>query len=254
MATTYLEVVNNVLAELNEVLLSTATFAGAKNIQLHTKEAVNKAYFDLNNPEHKWPWLATAASQDDYLGNTYIETVAGQRWYLLKSGSADMNADYGHIDWDNFTLTTEGVAGEVVPHTIRNVPFIPLEEWKDHFLISESLDKSNSQAYGVPKRVIRNPDGRRFGLSPLPDKVYRMYFFAWDRPAKLVAYGDAVEIPDQFVSVLHSRARYYAWQRKENPQQAAIAEDEYKKGLRAMRQQSIDEGPKAFTDTRTRYV
>jgi len=101
---------------------------------------------------------------------------------------------------------------------------------------------------------MRNPDGRRVGMSPIPDKAYRIYFYAWERPTKLSSYADPVAIPDQFVSVLVSRARYYAWQRKENPQQAAIADNEYQKGLRAMREQTIDAAPKAFTDDRVRFV
>ena len=254
MATTYLEVVNEILAEMNEVLLTSTNFASATNIQLHTKQVVNKAYFDLNNPEYKWPWLSTAASQDDYYGNTYIETVAGTRWYLLKAGSADQNSDYGHIDWENFSLTNEGVAGKTAPYDIRNLPYVELNEWRDHWAVSEELDKSDGQTYAVPRRIIRNPDGRRFGISPIPKEVYRIYFYAYDRPTKLVNFDDEIAIPDQFSSVLVSRARYYAWQRKENPNQAAIAEEEYKKGLKAMRQQTIDQGPDNFTDNRIRYV
>jgi len=254
MATTYLEVCNEVLAELNEVLLTEANFTSAKNIQLHIKNAVNKAYFDLNNPEYCWPWLSAASSLNDYYGNAYIDVEAGTRWYLIKTGSTDQNSDYGQVDWEHFTLTTEGVDGETSPYTVRNLSYISIEEWKDHFAISENLDKSNSQTYGTPKRIMRNPDGRRVGMSPIPDKAYRIYFYAWERPTKLSSYADPVAIPDQFVSVLVSRARYYAWQRKENPQQAAIADNEYQKGLRAMREQTIDAAPKAFTDDRVRFV
>lgn len=254
MSVTYLEVVNEILAEMNEVLLTSVNFASATNIQLHTKQALNKAYFDLNNPEYKWPWLSTATSQNDYYGNTYIETVVGQRWYLLKAGSADMNSDYGHIDWSNFSLTEEGVAGKTAPYQIRNLGYVELNEWRDHWGISEEQDKSNGMTYAIPRRIIRNPDGRRFGVSPLPKEVYRIYFYAWDRPVKLVNFDDEIAIPDQFASVLVSRARYYAWQRKENPNQAALADDEYKKGLKAMRQQTIDSAPDSFTDSRIRYV
>lgn len=254
MATTYLEVCNSVLAEMNEVLLTDSNFGSATNIQLHTKNAVNKAYFDLNNPEYKWPWLSIAEPQNNYYGNVYVETVAGTRWYLCNSSSTGINDDYGHVDWEHFHLTEEGVAGKTAPYDMANLSYIELEEWRDHFAISEEKDKSNGQTYGIPKRVIRSPDGRRFGLSPIPKEVYRIYFWAWDRPVKLVNSTDPVVIPDQFVTVLESRARYYTWQRKENPQQAAIADQEYQDGLKAMRAQTIDQAPDAFTDTRRIFV
>ena len=112
MAYQYIEAVNDVLSELNEVLLTSTNFANAVNVQRTTKEMVNRAYMDINNPVFQWPWLSTAISQNDFYGNTFIETVAGQRWYLLRDGSTDFNTDYGHVDWDLISLTTEGVAGE----------------------------------------------------------------------------------------------------------------------------------------------
>ena len=253
MAYTYLEVVNDILNEMNEVLLTSSTFSSATNIQLSVKEFVNRAYFDINNPTFKWPWLAVASPQDDFYGNTYIETVAGQRWYLLKAGSADVNSDYGAIDWSHFSLTTEGVAGEVAPYTVRNLAYCEIEEWRDHYGTTEEVNKYNSESFSTPKRVIHSPDNRRFGVSPIPDKVYRIYFFAWTRPVRLTNFNDPLVLPDQYKPVLLSRTRYYAWQRKENAQQAAIADQEYKEGLKGMRQQEQGQTPDSITDNRVRF-
>lgn len=253
MSTTYLEIVNDVLSEMTEVLLTDSNFSNAVNIQRTVKEMVNRAYMDINNPVFRWPWLATATSQNDFYGNTYVETVAGQRWYLLDPTSSDYNDDYGHVDWDQFALTTEGVAGETEPYTVRMLQFITQEEWRDRYQTSEDTNKYDSSSNNTPLRVIRNPDGRRFGLSPLPDKVYRIYFFAWDRPVRLSLSTDTIAIPDQYYGVLLARARYYAWQRKENPNQAQIAFDEYRAGLRGMRQQEVERTPDRFTDSRIRY-
>lgn len=253
MATTYLEAVNEVLSEMNEVLLTSTNFASATNIQRHVKEAVNRAYFDVNNPEHKWQWLSVAAPQNDRVGNVYQETVAGQRWYLLNPNATDFNDDYGHVDWNNFELTTEGVAGETTPYDNERLMYIELEEWQDHFARAENIDKGDGQQYGTPYRVIASPDGRRFGLSPIPDKVYRIYYYAWDRPTKLVNHNDTVNLPDQYIPVLISRARYYGWQRKESSENAAIALQDYEKGLKGMRQQTVDSFPDAITDSRVRF-
>ena len=254
MALTFLEVVNDVLGEMNEVALTSSTFANATNIQRSVKDFVNRAYMDINNPTHKWPWLQAAVSQDNMYGNVYVETVAGQRWYLLKDGSADINSDYGHVDWEHFALTTEGVSGETAPYTARNLPYMEIEEWRDLYAVSEDTSKSQSTSYATPRRVLRNPDNRRFGVSPLPDKPYRIYFYAWERPAELTNHDDVFNIPDQYRQVLVARARYYAWQRKENPPQASIALDEYNKGMKGMRAREIAPAPDRMTDNRIRWV
>ena len=254
MATEYMAIVNDILGEMGEVRLTSSNFATATNIQAAVKEFVNRAYFDLNNPTNKWPWLAVGGPQNNFYGNKYIETVAGTRWYLLNELAANVNDDYGYVDWENFSLTTEGVAGESDPYTVRNLPYINLGEWRDHYAESEEKNKYNSDSYDTPYRVFRSPDNRRFGLSPIPDKVYRIYFFAYTRPVALVNYDDEFVLPDQYITVLKARTRYYAWQRKENANQAAIAHQEYEAGLKSMRIQEIGSGPDRITDDRIRWV
>ena len=177
-------------------------------------------------------------------GNVYVETTAGTRWYELKSSSSSITTDYGAVDWKDFYLTTISVSGESAPYTSRNLSFMTLEEWKDHYRESENQDDADTQNYGEPRFVIRSPDSRKFGLSPIPDKVYRVWFFAWDLPTALDAHGDAIVFPDMYVPVLMARARYYMAQFKENSQLAAFALDDYKKGLRLMRSNLADPTPK----------
>lgn len=167
MAETFLNLSNELLRELNEVSLTSTTFSSAIGVQAHVKDSVNRAYLDIVNEEPQWPFLATGLSgaTDPMYGNVYVETVAGTRWYLLKSDSSSLTTDYSYIDWDNFLLTTVGVSGESAPHTIRNLRFTTTEEWKDYFRISQNKDDSDSQNYGVPSRVIKSPDNRKFGLS-----------------------------------------------------------------------------------------
>ena len=95
MAATYLEITNELLRELNEVPLTSATFAGAIGVQQHIKDCVNRAYLDIVNEEPQWPFLSvgTSGSTDPFYGNTYVETVAGTRWYLLKPASSSLTTD-----------------------------------------------------------------------------------------------------------------------------------------------------------------
>ena len=119
-----------------------------------------------------------------------------------------------------------------------------LEEWKDHFRSSENQDDADTQNYGEPRFVIRSPDARKFGVSPIPDKVYRVWFYAWDLPTALSSHGDTIVFPDMYTPVLMARARYYMYQFKDNPQASSFALDDYKKGLRLMRSNLADPTPK----------
>ena len=246
MATTYLQLTNEILRESNEVVLTSSNFSSAIGIQQFAKDCVNRAYNDIVSSEPRWSFLATGESgaTDPMYGNVYVETTAGTRWYELKSSSSSITTDYGAVDWKDFYLTTISVSGESAPYTSRNLSFMTLEEWKDHYRESENQDDADTQNYGEPRFVIRSPDSRKFGLSPIPDKVYRVWFFASDLPTALDAHGDAIVFPDMYVPVLMARARYYMAQFKENSQLAAFALDDYKKGLRLMRSNLADPTPK----------
>ena len=62
---------------------------------------------------------------------------------------------------------------------------------------------------------------------PIPDKVYRIFFYAYNLPTELSAHGDAIVFPDLYVPVLINRARYYMHQFKDNNQGAAFALEDY---------------------------
>ena len=252
MATTYLQLTNELLRDLNEVALTSSTFASAIGVQQHAKDLVNRAYLDIVTEEPKWPFLATAESgaSDPTFGNVSLETVAGTRWYELKPASSSLTTDYGAVEFENFYLTTVGVSGESAPFVARNLRYTTIEEWKDFYRISENLDDADTQQFGVPSRVIRSSDGRTFGLSPIPDKVYNVHFYAYNAPTALSAHGDEIVLPDQYANVVTARARYYVWQFKESPQQAAFALDDYKKGMRQMKSNLINPAPKYIGDDR----
>ena len=101
MSSTYLDLTNELLRELNEVTLTIATFANAVGVQQHVKDSLNRAYFDIINEEPQWPYLAVAESgdTDPMYGNVYVETTAGTRFYELKPASSSITTDYGSIDW-----------------------------------------------------------------------------------------------------------------------------------------------------------
>jgi|TARA_R110000851_G_scaffold117643_1_gene244510 hypothetical protein len=255
MATTYLTLTNEVLRELNEVQLTAANFTSAVGIQAFIQESINKALNDIANEEPQLPFFAAAASggTDPFYGNVTVASVAGTRWYTLKSGSSSITTDYASIDWDDFYMTTINVSGETAPFVSRGLKFLTLTDWKRYVRDRENADDADTQSYGEPKYVIRSPDNRKFGLSPIPDKVYNVHFYAYSAPTALSAYDDAMILPDQYASIVLAKTRYYVHQFKENIQQAAFAMDDFKKGMRHMKSNLINPQPKDMTDDRTYF-
>jgi len=252
MATTYLDLTNEVLRELNEIPLTAANFANATGLQKFVKDTVNKSIFDIANQEPQLPFFSAgvSGSTDPFYGNVTVPTVAGQRFYTLKSDSSSITTDYASIDWDDFYVTTINVSGETAPYVSRGLRFLTLDDWKRYYRDSENEDDANSQNYGEPKFVIKSPDNRKFGLSPIPDKVYNIHFYAFVRPTALSAYDDTMVLPEQYSNIVTARMRYYVWQFKESPQQAAFALDDYKKGMKQMKSNLMNPTPKYMTDDR----
>ena len=252
MATTYLDLTNEVLRELNEIPLTSANFANATGLQKFVKDTVNKSIFDIANEEPQLPFFSAGESgaTDPFYGNVTVPTVAGQRWYTLKSDSSSITTDYSSIDWDDFYVTTINVSGETSPYVSKGLRFLTLDDWKRYYRDSENADDADTQNHGEPKFVIKSPDNRKFGLSPIPDKVYNVHFYAFVRPTALSAYDDTMVLPEQYSNIVTARMRYYVWQFKESPQQAAFALDDYKKGMKQMKSNLMNPAPKYMTDDR----
>ena len=250
---TYLDLCNTILRELNEVELTSSTFTSALGIQKFIKDTINRAYFDICNAEDKWNFLSVGDPLNDYYGNAVIETVAGTRWYDLQSAQTLLN-QYSFIDYDNIVLTEEGVSGKTAPFEIFKLQPLSLSNWQRLYGVQEAKDKSDTQSYGIPRRVIRGPANDKIGFSPIPDGVYKVYFYAYAQPTELTASTDTVVFPKQYTSVLLARARYYVHQFKDNMSQAQLSEVEFQKGLRTMREQLLEPFPVVMDDRRSVYV
>ena len=246
MAKTYKAFVNELLVELNEPEVSTV--ATGVGIQKQVANVVNRAYFDIVDSVDDWSWLSADVPDDPYYGNTIVSTVVGQRWYLNKSGSTNIDTDFDSVNWDMFTLEDTNS-----PYTINKLPFTTLTQWRSNYAQNEETS-ARTGSYATPVRIIRSSDGRRFGLSPIPDKVYNIHFFAYNRPTALVADTDTVLFPEQYKPVLLARARYYLYQFKDNIAQSQLALDEYKKGLQNMADNLNSPQPQYMTDVRFTYL
>jgi len=140
----YLTLTNQVLAELNEVQLTSSTFASSSGIQSTTKNIVNKAIRDVYASELEWPWLHSDASQ---------KTNVGQKEYILST-------DYRSVDYDSFYL---------VPTELVSNPTFDSN-------ITDWTTLSGTPAYnsGGNGRLRLNAAAAYATLSTIKNKTYRL--------------------------------------------------------------------------------
>ena len=140
----YLALTNSVLAELNEVQLTSTTFSNSSGIQTTVKDVVNKAIRDVYASELEWPWLHSDKTQVTY---------AGQKEYTLPT-------DYRSVDYDSFYLVpTELVTNPTFDSNITG--------W---------TTSSGSPAYnsGGNGRLRLNAAAAYATLSTIKNKTYRV--------------------------------------------------------------------------------
>ena len=101
----YLQLTNAVLAELNEVQLTSSNFTTSSGIQTTVKDIINKALRDVYSSELEWPWLHSDKTQVTY---------AGQKEYSLPT-------DFRSVDFESFYLVpTELVTNSTFDSNITN--------------------------------------------------------------------------------------------------------------------------------------
>ena len=140
----YLQLTNAVLAELNEVQLTSSNFASSSGIQTTTKDIINKALRDVYSSELEWPWLHSDKTQVTY---------AGQKEYSLPT-------DFRSVDFESFYLVpTELVTNSTFDSNITNWSTV-----------------SGSPAYnsGGNGRLRLNAAAASASLSTIKNKEYRV--------------------------------------------------------------------------------
>lgn len=222
MAKTYLEIVNLVLQDANEVQLTETTFLSPRGLQSFAKEAINRALMDIATATPEWNWLktGTAAAPNN------VVTVADTQWYSFKTVSMPDTA-YSSIDFDTFFLS-DGV------DLYENLQVLSYDEWNRFY---RKADEDVSDTGGTPRYVIETNDSNTFGLSPVPDDVYTISFRSWEDANTLANALDALPFPDRYFNTLVARGRYYLWTFKENQFQTQVADREYQDGLNRMKEQ-----------------
>ena len=194
MAYDFLGLTNEVLARMNEVVLTATNFTAARGYQIQCQNAVNDAINYINQREFGWP----------FSHSTQTETlVASQTRYTVPTGTQ-------HVDYETFRISKDNTLG-VDATTLRVLDY---KEYVDKYIGQET----SSGVGGVPNFVFRTPDNN-YGLYPYPDKAYVLKYEFYSRPTALAAATDVPTVPEQFRQVIADGATAYAYQYRGEAQQ-----------------------------------
>ena len=220
MATTYVTLVNKVLTRMNEVLLDTGgnNFSSVRNVQALAKDAVNSSVRMIIQDAQEWPFLK----------QTYTQTMtAGTRQY-------DFQSDMATVDWDTFYLKKLS-SKDNSPTVLKPISY---EEYiQSHRSID---DNGNAAGDGAPIYVYQTYE-EKFGVTPVPDAAYEIEYVYWSAPTDMVLYNDTCIIPTRFDHVIVDGAVMYMMRFRSNEQSAAIHQNNFEDGIKAMRRVLLDD-------------
>ena len=209
MAYDFLGLTNEVLARMNEVVLTATNFTAARGYQIQCQNAVNDAINYINQREYGWPF--THATQTETL-------VASQTRYTVPTGTQ-------HVDYETFRISKDNTLG-VDATTLRVLDY---KEYVDKYIGQET----SSGVGGVPNFVFRTPDNN-YGLYPYPDKAYVLKYEFYSRPTALAAATDVPTVPEQFRQVIADGATAYAYQYRGEAQQYGLNFTRFEEGIKHM--------------------
>lgn len=217
MSSTFLSLTNKVLGRVNEVALTSATFAAATGFHSQAKQFVLDSIRKINQDQREWPFNHTSTTQ---------LLVADQATYSLPS-------DYKIVDWETFFLQ---------PDTSLDAPARPLalmnyDEWfRRRKTSDDSLDTGDG---GVPEVVYRTRDDK-FGLSTIPDAAYTVEYEYWATPVDLTLHSSTTNIPSAYDHIIVEGAMWHVYMFRSNYESASMSKKEFDKGLIHMRSLLIE--------------
>jgi hypothetical protein len=223
LASTYLQLTNFVLTRLNEVNLTSTTFASAVGFQSAAKNFVNDALNEINSAETEWPFNFNSATITLTADSTTTQT------YSLES-------DMATADWDSFLIRPSGT-------TITTAPlrYIPFDYWRKNYKPRDKQVMNDEAGWGKPEYVFQTQENpTKAGFSPVPDEAYVVEYEYWKKPTALSEHGDTHTLPDRFEYVILDGAMMHAYNFRDNVEEAALANKKFYSGIMRMRVELIN--------------
>ena len=229
MASTYLDLCNQVLRRLNEVEIVEADFASVRGVHALVKDAIKSAVARLNQQEFEWPFNASSHNQD---------LVAGASEYLWPTS-------FKAVDWNSFQIQESSTLGS----SFKSLKFIERDEWYKNY---RDIDFSaGSAGRGIPEFVFPS-HGSGFGVTRSPDAAYTVTFKYYLNYTDITSANDTTRIPEGFDYVLVDGALYHMYLFKDNSDNAQAAYATFEQGIKSLQTLYINSFTR-ITDTRLRF-
>ncbi len=223
MASTYLQLCNFVLTRLNEVNLTSTTFASAVGFQAAVKNFINDALNEINSAETEWPFNFGSSTVTLTADSTTTQT------YTLA-------ADMATVDWDSFLI-------QPVSTTITASPlkYIPYDYWRKNFKPRDKQVMNDAAGWGKPEFVFQTQENpTKVGFSQVPDEAYVVEYEYWKKPTALSAHSDTHNLPDRFEYVITDGGIMHGYAFRDNVEEAALANKKFYGGIMRMRVELIN--------------
>jgi hypothetical protein len=212
MAYDFLGLTNDVNRRLNEVELTSATFANAKGFYGQIKDSVNSALRDVNQTHHEWPFNHVTAEE------TLSEGVT--RYSFPNDAST--------VDFDTFRIKEDATFGN---RTTRLAP-LNYDDYLQTYVDQEyALDDSKRN---LPTMVFQSPS-QEYGVVPAPRHDYDIVYEYYRVPVDLNTPTDVPSVPERFRHVIIEGAMYHAYMFRSNEQSAQLAKAKFEEGMKKMR-------------------
>ena len=172
--------------------------------------------------------LDTTKSVSDFgegaiLDTTFTATAQTTYIYFETGSGVQLDVDYVRIS-------------ENIP--VKKLTYISYDDWNKNYLEKDLTNSESSQ--GMPDYIYPTQD-KKFGLSPVPDQSnYEIQYEYWKIHTDLSAHGDTIDLDDRFKDVITTRAKYYAYVLRSDPQAAQMAYEEYKNQIQILRTEYIN--------------
>jgi len=168
--------------------------------------------------------LNTTLTVEDFGEGAVLDTTftatAQTSYITVNNTSTATNLD---VDYIRISKSTS-------PKRLRYISY------DDYIRQYSERDKNNlSTSQGEPKYVYKTQSGK-LGLSPVPDRNdYSIVLEYWKEHTELSAHGDTPDLDNRYADLIVSRASYYVYNLRSDPEHAMIANREFEEGLKRLR-------------------
>ena len=161
----------------------------------------------------------TDFGEGEVLDTTFTAT-AQTTFVTLNNTSTETNMDIDYVR----------VSRNISPKRLRYISY------DDYIRQYAERDKTNlSSVQGEPKYVYKTQSGK-LGLTPVPDRSdYSIVYEYFKKHTELSSSGDTPDLDDRYADLIVTRARYYAYNLRSDPEHAMIAQKEFKDGMKRLR-------------------